>query len=246
MDVSGDWRARIGQRVSFKRILEMWMACHTQQEIAEATSTPQQTVGDLTKNFTEIGDLAESGKVAANHLTDFDIPIYNIWKFKEKSNEVAHFGNTEITIVDNLLYLYTQPFDVVVDPFAGGGTTALEEGEHFNERDEILVARGERATQANKGHTGKYEVTGEIISPVRTTASLAAEAGLSERSAQQRRQIARDVVADVKEAIRNTPVADSVTDLLKLARQTPAGTEATDGATERTRGKAASSGAPAS
>ena len=25
--------------------------------------------------------------------------------------------------MDNLLYLYTQPFDVVADPFAGGGST---------------------------------------------------------------------------------------------------------------------------
>lgn len=25
--------------------------------------------------------------------------------------------------MDNLLYLYTEPFDVVVDPFAGGGST---------------------------------------------------------------------------------------------------------------------------
>jgi hypothetical protein len=25
--------------------------------------------------------------------------------------------------VDNLLYLYTKPFDIVLDPFAGGGST---------------------------------------------------------------------------------------------------------------------------
>ena len=25
--------------------------------------------------------------------------------------------------MDNLLYLYTEPFDIVVDPFAGGGST---------------------------------------------------------------------------------------------------------------------------
>jgi hypothetical protein len=90
----------------------------------EATATPQRTVADTTKSFSDSVSENQTAKVAAEHATDFDIPIYNIWKFKEKSNEVAHFGNTEITIVDNLLYLYTQPFDVVVDPFAGGGTTA--------------------------------------------------------------------------------------------------------------------------
>jgi len=35
----------------------------------------------------------------------------------------THYGNTNIKILDNLLYLYTQPFDVVIDPFAGGGST---------------------------------------------------------------------------------------------------------------------------
>jgi site-specific DNA-adenine methylase len=34
-----------------------------------------------------------------------------------------HFGNSEVRWLDNLLYLYTQPFDIVVDPFAGGGST---------------------------------------------------------------------------------------------------------------------------
>ena len=38
-----------------------------------------------------------------------------------KSNDFGHFGNTESTWLDNLLYLYTEPFDVVIDPFAGGG-----------------------------------------------------------------------------------------------------------------------------
>jgi DNA methylase len=67
--------------------------------------------------------LPKSDKSTADHATDFDIPIYNIWKQQEKTLGSKHFGNTEIRLVDNLLYLYTKPFDVVVDPFAGGGST---------------------------------------------------------------------------------------------------------------------------
>ena len=55
--------------------------------------------------------------------SDFTPPIYNVWKKQTKSNQVSHFGNTESQWLDNLLYLYTDPFDVVVDPFAGGGST---------------------------------------------------------------------------------------------------------------------------
>ena len=60
---------------------------------------------------------------AAEHATDFTPPIYNIWKQQEKTNGSSHFGNSEVRWLDNLLYLYTKPFDVVLDPFAGGGST---------------------------------------------------------------------------------------------------------------------------
>ncbi len=58
------------------------------------------------------------------HATDFTPPVYNVWKQQEKTTGLSHFGNSEVRWVDNLLYLYTQPFDVVIDPFAGSGSTA--------------------------------------------------------------------------------------------------------------------------
>ena len=80
----------------------------------------------LDETFAENGNIANLGKTqqsAADHATDFDVPIYNVWKQQTKSEGSAHFGNSEVRWVDNLLYLYTKPFDVVVDPFAGGGST---------------------------------------------------------------------------------------------------------------------------
>ena len=62
-------------------------------------------------------------KLSALYQDDFEIPIYNIWTFNKKTNDVSHPGNSEQTILDRLLYLYTNPFDIVVDPFAGGGAT---------------------------------------------------------------------------------------------------------------------------
>ncbi len=60
----------------------------------------------------------------AKHMDElFKQPSYNIWKKQDRSDQVTHFGNSEISFLDNLLYLYTKPFDVVVDPFAGGGST---------------------------------------------------------------------------------------------------------------------------
>jgi hypothetical protein len=74
-------------------------------------------------NFTQDGNIAKLHKTDGMHLTDFDPPIYNIWKQQSKTAGVNHFGNSELRWVDNLLYLYTKPFDIVVDSFAGGGST---------------------------------------------------------------------------------------------------------------------------
>lgn len=84
----------------------MWLACHTLEEISATESTPVKTVHDLAATFCEIGNLAKSAKSDAEHATDFDIPLYNVWKQQEKSKGSSHFGNSEARWVDNLLYLY--------------------------------------------------------------------------------------------------------------------------------------------
>ena len=60
-----------------RRISDMWLACHTQEEIAEAENIPRSTVETI---LTESANLPESSKPAADHLTDFAPPIYNVWK----------------------------------------------------------------------------------------------------------------------------------------------------------------------
>lgn len=133
-------------------VQNLFLQCFTQQEIADAVGMPRKTVDDLLAEIQEFkippipgmyGELLadKAGKalksaederqekiVAANreqaeHVTGFDPPIYNIWKQQTKSEGSSHFGNSEVRWVDNLLYLYTKPFDVVVDPFGGGGST---------------------------------------------------------------------------------------------------------------------------
>jgi len=92
--------------------------------------------------------------------------------------------------------------------------TVLEQGEHLQRRNEILEAMGQRAPsyRPEKGST---------VLPLKTTADIAKEVGLSETSAQRRMQVARNIVPEVKDAIRNTEIADSTTQLLELARLTP-------------------------
>lgn len=121
-----DWLSRVDKDAKDarnKRIFDMWLACYTQQEIADAVGIPRKTVDDTFGEFGDVSKLAKSDQSAAEHATDFTPPIYNIWKQQEKTSGSTHFGNSEVRWVDNLLYLYTNPFDVVLDPFGGGGST---------------------------------------------------------------------------------------------------------------------------
>lgn len=97
---------------------EMWLACATQEEIAAAVEMTQQTVANWEDNFTKT-----SATEDFVNSRDFDPPIYNVWKLQNKTNQVDHFGNSEPKWVENLLYLYTEPSSIVVDPFAGSGST---------------------------------------------------------------------------------------------------------------------------
>jgi ParB-like chromosome segregation protein Spo0J len=105
------------------KIMAMWLACYTQEEIAEAVGQSQQAIAKELELLPQTESLPKVVQLAISHSDDFEPPLYNIWSFSKKSNKVSHFGNSEITIVDNLLYLYTEPFDIVLDPFAGGGST---------------------------------------------------------------------------------------------------------------------------
>jgi hypothetical protein len=134
----------------------MWMACYSQQEIADHIGYSKQAVSEFF-NLLQLsinGTDAENGQSSKNPALEFDEepeedsnslgvyvldkrllikadhmdehfkpPIYNVWKQQTRSNQTEHYGNSEITWLDNLLYLYTRPFDIVVDPFAGGGST---------------------------------------------------------------------------------------------------------------------------
>lgn len=61
----------------------------------------------------------------AQHVDEqYKPPLYNVWRQQNKSNGSAkHPGNSEEMWLDHLLYLYTEPLDIVIDPFAGSGST---------------------------------------------------------------------------------------------------------------------------
>ena len=87
-----DWLSRMdkdAKEARNRRIFELWLACWTQNAIADEVGCPQKTVDDAIRTFSENGkpaNLAKREQAAAEHATDFDVPIYNIWKQQKKSN----------------------------------------------------------------------------------------------------------------------------------------------------------------
>ena len=107
-----------------RTIFDMWMRCHTQEEIADAVGTDQSVIARESKELCNLEKLPKSIKLAAEYQdADWSPQLYDIWNFAKNSNSTKHYGNTAVEIVDNLLYTFTKPFDVVVDPFGGGGST---------------------------------------------------------------------------------------------------------------------------
>jgi len=81
-----DWLSRIdkdSKDARNKRIFDLWLACYTQQEIADAVGVHKDTVNEICRNS---ADLPESDKPAANHHADFTPPFYNVWKQQTKTN----------------------------------------------------------------------------------------------------------------------------------------------------------------
>jgi hypothetical protein len=55
----------------------------------------QATVKRTVDDFMQNGKIADSHKAAASHATDFEPPIYNVWKQQAKTSGAKHFGNSE-------------------------------------------------------------------------------------------------------------------------------------------------------
>jgi len=104
-----------------RQIADMWLACYTESEIAEAVGVTRQAI---TAQEWQKADIWQKFAILSTYQeADWRPPLYNVWKLQDKTNKTTHFGNSEASFTDNLLYMFTEPFDLVVDPFAGGGAT---------------------------------------------------------------------------------------------------------------------------
>jgi hypothetical protein len=109
---------------------DLWLDCLTQQEIADAIDVAQQTVSGW---LTEIGKRSDFGKPPGQTTKDPDEPGYwghiqhfDVWSFAsagQDAGSASYFGALPPQVVENVLWFFTEPGQVIVDLFAGSGTT---------------------------------------------------------------------------------------------------------------------------
>ena len=93
--------------------------------------------------------------------------------------------------------------------------TVLEQAEYLHRREQLLEKMGTRKLSGDNRHSISRGVT---VTPLETTATIAEIAGLSERAAQRRLQIARNLTQEQRDLIRPTHLADEQKELLEIAR----------------------------
>lgn len=96
------------------RAIDMWLECASQQAIADAVGVAVGTVNGWVSDLQDVVNLN-----APDSRQHFDV-----WTFASDGQEnSSYFGRMPVGVVENLLWFYTDPGEIVIDPFAGGGTT---------------------------------------------------------------------------------------------------------------------------
>jgi len=121
-----DWLARKAKDLKAeqqRKAAELWLALYTEKEISEAICVEERTVNNWVAEPEKMTKFSKFLIFSGYQESDWSQALYSNWKQQNKTNKTSHFGNSEAMFLDYLLYMYTEPFDAVVDPFAGGGST---------------------------------------------------------------------------------------------------------------------------
>ncbi len=90
------------------------MECRSEHEVGDLLGQPRTTIQgwlDEKRNSAEFVSAPDSRQ------------HFDVWNFATSDGDSSYFGKMPPQVVENLLWLYTEPGEIVFDPFAGGGTT---------------------------------------------------------------------------------------------------------------------------
>lgn len=96
------------------RAWDLWLDCHEQKAIAAVLGVSEATISGWFKER-KVADSESEPPAPRQH--------FDVWSFQTADGDSSFFGRMPPQVVENLLWLYTEPGQTIVDPFAGGGTT---------------------------------------------------------------------------------------------------------------------------
>lgn len=112
------------------QIMDLYLNCHTQEEIGERL---ELGLGTVSRKLKSIFQNSRDGKMENGvKLTPENLQPYNVWTFSSLGDRQLHFpGQTPKDLIENVIYYYSNPPKVdgnlylskVVDPMAGSGIT---------------------------------------------------------------------------------------------------------------------------
>jgi len=101
---------------------DLHLDCWTQQAIADEVGESQRTISNWIEKRELDSEISKAPGATADkpwgHVQHFDI-----WSFARSDSDSTYFGHMPPEVVENLLWYFTEPGQVVFDPFAGSGTT---------------------------------------------------------------------------------------------------------------------------
>ena len=106
------------QKERERLMLKLHLQCKTQKEIAGKVGYTQQAVSDFLGNTKTV--------IKDENCIPKSLQVSDVWRFSSKDRRFGtegYPGSIPGQVVENFLYYFTNIFDIVVDPMAGGGTT---------------------------------------------------------------------------------------------------------------------------
>jgi hypothetical protein len=108
-------------------VIDAWLNCEgSNRELAKRFGVSDTAIAEWTAKFaTDVGNLApgRTDKAPWGVVQHFDV-----WAFpaadQDGGGQQSYFGALPPQVVQNLLWFFTEPGDVVVDPFAGSSSAA--------------------------------------------------------------------------------------------------------------------------
>lgn len=98
-----------------------WLNCRSYRQIAELMGCDDKTISAWCAEKAALA--GNSAPVATKEKPWGNVQHFDVWQFGKDNGDSSYFGRMPPQVVENLLWLYTEPGAIVVDPFAGSGTT---------------------------------------------------------------------------------------------------------------------------